>query len=176
MFHWQVETSLNKYGNTFKRDFYNSSPFSSTQTLPSHWVGWLSTYLHEKVATLTNIKSFFFSLICTFLLYSDQHKGLYLFFQESLDLGRKIYILSHFLNFGFLTTAFLFPLLVFWLTRCSKDNWINERKKKSTITPIQWKGSVLQALWEPLDNATSHSDSLCALISIWDLLLQRSQG
>lgn len=34
MFHWQVETSLNKYRNIFKRDFYNSSPSSSTQTLP----------------------------------------------------------------------------------------------------------------------------------------------
>lgn len=111
LFHWQLETSLNKYGNTFKRDFYNSSPSSSTQTLQSAkpLSGVTLNTSSWKSSKLTNIKCFFFSLVCTFLLYSDQHKGLYLFFQESLDLGRKIYIPSHFLYFGFLTTAFLFP-------------------------------------------------------------------
>lgn len=91
---------------------------------------------------------------------------------EIIGFGKDIYILSRFLYFDFLTTAFMFPLLRFWLSQCSKDNWINERRKKSTITPFQWKGSVLQALSEPLDSAPSHSDSFWALISIWDLLLQ----
>lgn len=34
MFHWQVETSLNKYGNAFKSNFNYSSHSSSIQTLP----------------------------------------------------------------------------------------------------------------------------------------------
>lgn len=105
MFHWQVETSLNKYRNIFKRDFYNSSPSSSTQTLPKcQLIEWGDLHISSwKSSNINKHKAFFFFLVCTFL----SHKVLYLLFQKSLDLGRKIYILSHSLCFVFLTTVFV---------------------------------------------------------------------
>lgn len=85
-----------------------------------------------------NTKPFFFFLVCTFLSHTDQHKGLYLLFQKSLDLGRKIYILSHCLYFDFLTAAFMFPLLWFWLSVYQRQlNKWRRKIKHHHIHPVE---------------------------------------